>query len=203
MAPSTNSTGAQPDLAPPDSQFQFPEIYNFPPFYTLQPNTATQQAQLKHWSSLILSWCRHHRIFRLNLAEALETPLFHNARLKKRLGMAEARRVIDWMSRPGDDEKEAGGGRRAEWVSPAEKTVAWIWWRRPEEWADSLMEWIEETAQKNTVLTVYELVHGDATIGQEFHGMDQEAFLKALQVLVKRGKAQVFGNEDEKGVKFF
>lgn len=38
---------------------------------------------------------------------------------------------------------------------------------------------------------------------QEFHDMDQEALLKALQVLVKRGKAQVFGNEDEKGVKFF
>lgn len=51
-------------------------------------------------------------------------------------------------------------------MSPAEKTVAWIWWRRPEEWADLLMDWIEETAQKNTVLTVYELVHGDATIGQ-------------------------------------
>ncbi len=38
---------------------------------------------------------------------------------------------------------------------------------------------------------------------QEFHGLDQELLLKALAVLVKRGKAQVFGQEDSQGVKFF
>ncbi len=37
----------------------------------------------------------------------------------------------------------------------------------------------------------------------EFHGLDQELLLKALNVLVKRGKAQVFGQEDSQGVKFF
>jgi len=37
----------------------------------------------------------------------------------------------------------------------------------------------------------------------EFHGLDQELLLKALGVLVKRGKAQVFGQEDSQGVKFF
>jgi ESCRT-II complex subunit VPS25 len=37
----------------------------------------------------------------------------------------------------------------------------------------------------------------------EFHGMDPEVLQKALHVLVKRGKAQVFGQEDQQGVKFF
>ena len=37
----------------------------------------------------------------------------------------------------------------------------------------------------------------------EFHGMDPELMLKSLQVLVKRGKAQVFGSEGQEGVKFF
>jgi ESCRT-II complex subunit VPS25 len=37
----------------------------------------------------------------------------------------------------------------------------------------------------------------------EFHGMDPELLQKALAVLVKRGKAQVFGQEDQQGVKFF
>ena len=37
----------------------------------------------------------------------------------------------------------------------------------------------------------------------EFHGMDNEAMLKSLNVLVKRGKAQVFGSEGSEGVKFF
>lgn len=37
----------------------------------------------------------------------------------------------------------------------------------------------------------------------EFHGLDHELLQKALNVLVKRGKAQIFGQEDSQGVKFF
>lgn len=70
------------------------------------------------------------------------------------------------------------------------------------------------------VLTVYELVQGEATLSQggcavlfldnwlpanrpEWHGMDQDVMMKTLNVLVKRGKAQVFGSEGQEGVKFF
>lgn len=44
---------------------------------------------------------------------------------------------------------------------------------------------------------------GILTLGQEFHGMDPELLQKVLNVLVKRGKASVFGNDDQQGVKFF
>lgn len=37
----------------------------------------------------------------------------------------------------------------------------------------------------------------------EFYGMDPEVMFKSLNVLVKRGKAQVFGSEGQEGVKFF
>lgn len=37
----------------------------------------------------------------------------------------------------------------------------------------------------------------------EFHGLDQDLLQKALNVLVRRGKAQIFGSEDSQGVKFF
>ena len=37
----------------------------------------------------------------------------------------------------------------------------------------------------------------------EWHGMDQDVMMKSLNVLVKRGKAQVFGSEGQEGVKFF
>lgn len=85
--------------------------------------------------------------------------------------------------------------------------------------ADALLIQVEETGQKNTVLTLYELIEGDATISQgklimklpcwlgadssEFHGMDPDVMLRSLNVLVKRGKAQVFGAEGQEGVKFF
>jgi ESCRT-II complex subunit VPS25 len=37
----------------------------------------------------------------------------------------------------------------------------------------------------------------------EFHGIDLELLHKSLQVLVKRGKAQIFGQDDQLGIKFF
>ncbi len=47
------------------------------------------------------------------------------------------------------------------------------------------------------------MVKVDPSVTPEFHGMDQELLQKSLQVLVKRGKAQIFGSEDQLGVKIF
>ncbi|KAB8278809.1 ESCRT-II complex subunit-domain-containing protein [Aspergillus minisclerotigenes] len=180
--------------------FQFPSTYSFPPFFTPQPNSTTRLSQLQKWSLLIQSWCRHHRTYRLSLIEAIESPLFHNSTLRKRISLSEARNILDWMA---ESEEKGGGGRRAEWVDGTNKTIAWVWWRRPEEWAGILADWVENTGQKNVVLTVYELVEGEATMSQEWHGMDVDVMMKSLNVLVKRGKAQVFGSEGQEGVKFF
>ena len=38
---------------------------------------------------------------------------------------------------------------------------------------------------------------------QEFHDMDPEIMLRSLSILVKRGKAQIFGSDGQEGVKFF
>lgn len=42
-----------------------------------------------------------------------------------------------------------------------------------------------------------------ADVHLEFHGLDPDIMLRSLNVLVKQGKAQVFGNEGQEGVKFF
>ena len=63
---------------------------------------------------------------------------------------------------------------RAEWIGSGsgrkgegdERNTAWIWWRNPEEWAGAIAEWVEETGQKNTVLTLYELTESEATLSQ-------------------------------------
>lgn len=59
------------------------------------------------------------------------------------MSLSEARNIIDWMAK---SEEEGGGGRRAEWVSSGggkgEKNEAWIWWRRPEEWAAVVADWV-------------------------------------------------------------
>ncbi|KAG9239448.1 ESCRT-II complex subunit [Amylocarpus encephaloides] len=182
---------------PSTSPFPFPRFYNFPPFFSRQPTLQTHHSQLRKWSTLILNYCRHHRIFKLSLIDALDTELLYNKSLDKRMGIGEVREVVEFMRKEG----------RAEWAGEGGKGVGgnevWIWWRNPEEWASLFYEWVDDTAQKHTVLTLYELTESEATISQEFHGMDPDLLQKALSILVKRGKAQVFGQEDQQGVKFF
>ena len=116
--------------------FKFSSRYNYPPFWSIQPTFATRQVQLQIWSSLIQSYCRYNHIWRITLVDALNTPLFHNAQLRKRLTLLEAREIIDWMTRE-------EGAQRAEWIGKeAEKGSAWIYWRRPEEWAEALSNWV-------------------------------------------------------------
>ena len=179
----------------PKDDFVFPKSYNFPPLFSHQPTVQTRQAQIRRWSLLIQKYCRHYKIYQLSVIDALDTPLFHNSALRKRLSLKDAKEVIDWMASKDGDE-------RAEWLSP-EKSSAWIWWRKPEEWASMIAAWVEETGQKNVVLTLYEIVEGEASMNQEFYGLDINVLQRSLNSLVKKGRAQVFGGEDQQGVKFF
>lgn len=176
--------------------FKFPSMYNdFPAFFTLQVTASSRQSQLGRWSRLIQRYCRHHKIFQISIVDYQDKELFKNAKMNKTLYPDDIRTVIDFMV-------SQDGQQRAEWVTPA-KASAWIWWRRPEEWANSIAAWVEDTGQKGSVLTLYEIVEGDATENQEFHGMNMEVLRKGLAVLTKQGKAQVFGTDDQQGVKFF
>ncbi|RMZ69156.1 Vacuolar -sorting-associated 25 [Pyrenophora seminiperda CCB06] len=206
--PSSNPTPIPPSTTAHNSSFAFPPHYSFPPFFTLQPVASTRSSQLASWSSLIQSYCRHNRIFTLSLIDALNTPLFNNTTLRRSLSLRDAKAILTYMASP-------EGGNRAEFISTSSKKGAkageegeggkvWIYWRRPEEWAAALEEWVERTGQKGTVLTLYEIVEGDASRREEFYGMDLELLQKSLGVSVKRGKAQVFGSGGEgEGVKFF
>ena len=193
----------------PNSSFTFPPHYSFPPFFTLQPVASTRSSQLASWSSLIQSYCRHHRIFPLSLIDALNTPLFNNTTLRRSLSLRDAKAIVSYMASP-------EGGNRAEFITTGSKKSGkagegkgeggkvWVYWRRPEEWAAVLEEWVDRTGQKGTVLTLYEIVEGDASTKEEFYGMDLELLQKSLGVCVKRGRAQVFGSGGEgEGVKFF
>ncbi|KAI1741640.1 ESCRT-II complex subunit-domain-containing protein [Xylaria scruposa] len=192
----TTTTTSAP-LASTNTGFTFPLEWSFPPFFTRQINANTRHSQDSKWASLILSYCAHHRIYKLSLTSPAAEELFHNRRLNKQLSLADAREVLGFMRRDGRVEFMGGGNQ------DDGGDVVWVYWRTPEEWAALVETWVDETAQKGTVLTLYELSQGEDTVGTEFHGLDPELLQKALQVLVKRNKAQIFGQEDQLGVKFF
>lgn len=170
--------------------FNFPREYFFPPFFTRQTNLTTHHAQLTKWSALVLSYCRHYRIYKLTLSDAAgnssnigtgngsvatttsgqtttttTTPapgadeLFHNRKINRRLGVADVKEVMEFMRRDGRAEYVGSGS------GAAGGDVVWIYWRTPEEWAAVVEGWVEKTAQKGSVLTVYELTEGEGTRG--------------------------------------
>lgn len=168
--------------------FEFPREYYFPPFFTRQTNLNTHHAQLVKWSSLVLAYCQHHRIFKLPLSPTTTTTsssaapaaavggssnpnataedIFFNRRLNRRLALADVREVIDFMRKDGRAEYVGGGeGGAAAAGGGAGGDVVWVYWRTPEEWAALVEGWVDETAQKGTVLTLYELTEGEGTRG--------------------------------------
>ncbi|KAF8474708.1 ESCRT-II complex subunit-domain-containing protein [Kalaharituber pfeilii] len=187
----------------------FPPQYTFPPFFTRQPNETTWAHQRATWAQFILAYCRRKKLWRLNVWDALETEMFWNKAINRRLKHADALAVLDHMAAEGSIEwDKAGasgrsGGSGNGSASTAGKTSAIVWWRKPEEWATLIHDWVDSTGQKNAVLTLYEIAEGDLTTSQEFHGMDPYMVRKAMEVLTKRGVAQVFSINGEFGVKFF
>ncbi|BFZ64148.1 hypothetical protein YB2330_005287 [Saitoella coloradoensis] len=88
---------------------------------------------------------------------------------------------------------------QAAYVPNTQKQQLLLYWRKPAEWAELIYKWIDDTAQFNSVLTLYELVEHET----EFKELDPMILGQALDVLKRRGLCQVFGGDDGGGVKFF
>ncbi|KAI8376681.1 ESCRT-II complex subunit-domain-containing protein [Choanephora cucurbitarum] len=182
------------------SQLEYPTLYDFPPFFTRQVTDATWKSQVAQWESLILAYARQHKLFRLDIHQAT-TPggymIFENKKINRRLSFETLQNIIDEMTTRGT----------AEWEGPSKtsKTEALIYWHTPEDWANLIWTWMNETGQNNQIVTCYEIAHGELAEDQEFFQLDTAILMKALQVLVKRGHAQMFKgtDEDSMGVKFF
>ena len=138
------------------SAFDFPQVYEFAPFFTLQPNPTSRSEQLGLWRELILSYCAHHRIFYLDLSPTL--PLFNNARISRKLNQESIRQVV----------ADLVANRQAVWEggNAATATRALIYWRTPVQWANAIYSWVTETGQNKSIMTLFELTQGDLVQGQ-------------------------------------
>ncbi|KAJ3186224.1 Vacuolar protein-sorting-associated protein 25 [Gaertneriomyces sp. JEL0708] len=184
----------------PQESFKLPEIHSFPPFFTLQPTSSTQAKQLQLWSDLLLAFCRHNRIFHISTSSAASpksqlAPLFINSSIKRSLNREAITAVIDDLVKKGS----------AEWLGTGkEKEECLVYFKTPTEWADLIHKWAFDTGSTNSVCTVYELLHSDGTEGWDFHEMDERILMKALNILAKNGKSQIFtASAGDVGVKFF
>lgn len=170
-------------------EFEWPWQYKFPPFYTLQPNLDTRQKQLEGWCALVLAYHRHHKQYSLDVQESQATSLFHNKEIDRKLNIDAIYAVLEELQKKGN----------VEWTDKTRKQCL-VMWRTPEEWGKLIYHWVSNNGLMNTVCTLFELVNGDDTAGEDFHGLEMPVLMRALQTLQQQRKAEIMGTD---GVKFF
>ncbi|AOA64389.1 Vacuolar protein-sorting-associated protein 25 [Komagataella phaffii CBS 7435] len=184
------------------SSFEFPSIYNFPPFFTKQPNNSVWKSQLQQWTTLVLDYCKHYRIWRLSTAgtpiveDATGVPsdsLFTNSIIDRHLKPEVCQEIIASLVDQG----------RAQWIDKTAQKSVLVLWYSISEWSDLLLNWVDSTGQKGVVLTLYEIQHGNLTLSEEFHSIDETTLTQALELLEKKGKVLMMKeNKNVVGVKF-
>lgn len=183
---------------------EWPWQYNFPPFFTLQPNEDTKKKQLDAWSDLILNYCKLKRIFLLDIAENQNSELFSNKKIDRKCSPELINSIIDYLVRSG----------KAEWVSPAETSPknksttsnsksCFILWHTIDEWAKIIYDYVNRNALQNTVCTFYELTESDDVKREEFFNINKQLFVKCLTNLQQQRRAELINLNGEMGVKFF
>ncbi|KAI2658886.1 Vacuolar protein-sorting-associated protein 25 [Labeo rohita] len=123
--------------------FEWPWQYNFPPFFTLQPNVDTRQKQLAAWCSLVLSYCRHRKLYTLDVLEAQESPVFNNKKIERKLSVEAIQVVFEELRKKGN----------LEWLDK-NKSRCLIMWRRPEEWGKLIYQWALQADGKAEMITM-------------------------------------------------
>ncbi|XP_076368706.1 vacuolar protein sorting 25 isoform X2 [Tachypleus tridentatus] len=174
------------------AEFDWPWQYNFPPFFTLQPNLATREKQLEAWRHLILEYHRAHKMHILDITEAQNSPLFYNKSLKRKLSVETIFVILEDLRKRG----------HIEWLDKQHHRC-YIYWRTLEEWGKLIYKWASQNGMVNTVCTLYELTSGDDTRDEEFHGLEMDVFKKALRTLENEGRAELIFFDENEGVKFF
>jgi len=172
--------------------FEWPWQYNFPPFFTLQPNLDTRQKQLDAWMALVLGYHRHHKQYTLDVTEAQSSPLFSNKQLSRRLPPEAINKVLEELLKKG----------HIEWTDKSRRQCL-VMWRTPEEWGKLIYKWAMDKGHKNSVCTFYEITSGEDTTREEFHGLESWLLLRALKSLEAQKKAEVMSVGGSEGVKFF
>ncbi|ODV85356.1 hypothetical protein CANARDRAFT_7476 [[Candida] arabinofermentans NRRL YB-2248] len=205
--------------------FKYPTIYNFPPFFTKQPNLQTFQIQLQIWQDLILDYCKFYKIWSLSIngqpnttttsitdddddgeedvdnddididVDISKNSIFKNDKIERYAKSDFILDIINHMIKNG----------KCEWIDANNhKFGLFIYWYTLEEWADKLYDWIDNTGQNNTVLTLYEIRKSELTENQEFNNINLNLLIKILEILVKLNKALILKDDSGSivGVKF-
>mmetsp|Transcript_32397 Transcript_32397/g.71591 ORF Transcript_32397/g.71591 Transcript_32397/m.71591 type:complete len:184 (+) Transcript_32397:43-594(+) len=182
-------------MEPPSTSasFNYPFFYSYPPYFTIQPVKETRDRQSSLWGQLILSFCKHHKVFVINTQDDSFVP-FTNANINRKLNLDARVAFLDDLVASG----------QAEWLEAKAKRLCLIYWKKIPDWAASIYNFIKTYGLTDSVMTLDELSNGDDVRGSELQGLHREVLVRALKLLEAQGKVKMFkgATAEEEGVKF-
>lgn len=182
--------------------FEFPKIHSFPPLFTAQPNATILQNQLNSWCDIILSYCQHYKITSLNINGLILYSQIDNLEIDSLPSLFENKQI----NRSVNDEFKQTIFKhlihklnKAEYVDNKKPELGiLIYWNSLIEWSQKIYDFVENSGQLGTILTIYELTKlEDSGLPNDLRNFDYNLLVKVLQkVLVRQGKAQIIMNDD-------
>ena len=161
------------------------------------------------WRDFIIDWHKSRKASTLSLNEwepfenkkinrTCETPPFVHARPLTnthtgKLNLTGRQAVVDFLVSQG----------LAEWEDPKVKLRAMIFFKSLDDWAAKIYDYASENLMIGDIFTLYELRCGEDQEGAPFYEMDEATFRRAVKVLQDDGRATLFQQGGEEGIKFF
>jgi ESCRT-II complex subunit VPS25 len=196
---------------------EFPWQYNFPPFFTIQPNEDTRKKQIDAWCDLVLAYCKQKRIYQLDIADSLTSELFSNKKIDRKCSPELATLIIEelvkrnraeWIPSKADSSSSLSSrksNQQAAAAASSNSRKCFVYWNSLSEWANLIYKYVCDNAMQNTVCTFYELTESSDCQSEEFFRIDSSVLLKVLGILQQQKKAEVISLDGagDHGVKFF
>lgn len=82
--------------------FTPPEVWFFPPFFSLQPTDITREEQLKQWDALLVEWLcllGSREVPKDSYLTSDKTPMFYNAEINRQISKELFDAIIDRLSK--------------------------------------------------------------------------------------------------------
>lgn len=185
--------------------FEFPNIHSFPPLFTKQPNETILQNQLDAWCGIVLSYCEYYKITSVTLTgtiiysqiddlNSLELPpIFENKTIDRLVNDEFKLDIFKHLIHKLN---------KGEYINNRQPELGiFVYWKSLVEWGTLIHDFVENSGQLGTILTVYELTKlEDSGLPLELRNLDYNLLVKVLKnVLIKQGKAQILMSEDGSG----
>lgn len=87
-SPLSSRTPTSSSSSSSGDDYQYPELYHFPPFFTLQPAAETRSRQLGMWRDLVVNYCRQKKVKQIVIGDDAFT-LFRNKNINRQLDTGE------------------------------------------------------------------------------------------------------------------